>query len=147
MSKLLKAAVLAATLSCAFAGPAAAQNYPFTPGDYTEVSMIDISDGGGLQYATYLANEWRKSQEFAKSKGWITSYAVFNNVNSRPGEPDLYLTVTFPDLPNAAEDEKRDAAYRDYMKRTDAQLVAESGDRAKYRTVMGSFLLRELKFK
>ncbi len=33
------------------------------------------------------------------------------------------------------------------MKRTDTQLSAESGDRAKYRTVMGSFLLRELKFR
>jgi len=147
MSNMLKAAVLAASLSCAMQIPAAAQNYPFTPGDYTEVSMIDIADGGGLQYATYLANEWRKSQEFAKSKGWITGYAVYDNVNSRAGEPDLYLTVTFPNMPDAAEDEKRDAAYRDFMKRTDAQLVAESGDRAKFRTVMGSFLLREMKFK
>jgi hypothetical protein len=33
------------------------------------------------------------------------------------------------------------------MKQTDAQMEAASGDRAKYRTVMGSFLLRQLKFK
>lgn len=147
MSNMLKAAALAATLSCAISVPAVAQNYPFTPGNYTEVAMIDVADGGGMQYATYLATEWRKAQEFAKSKGWIVSYAVFNNINSRPGEPDLYLSVTFPSLPDAAEDEKRDQAYRDFMKRTDAQMIAESGDRAKYRTVMGSFLLRELKFK
>jgi opacity protein-like surface antigen len=147
MTRIVKAAVLAAALSCSVAAPGWAQNYPFAPGNYTEVSMIDIADGGGMQYANYLAGEWRKAQEFAKSKGWITSYAVFNNVNSRPGEPDLYLSVTFPSFPNAAEDEKRDQAYRDFMKRTDTQMVAESGDRAKYRTVMGSFLLRELKFK
>lgn len=148
MSRKLKAAIYAATLSCAaVALPALAQDNPMKPGNYSEVAMIDVADGAGLQYANYLANEWRKSQEFAKSKGWIVSYAVFNNVNSRPGEPDLYLSVTFPSFPDAAEDEKRDQAYRDFMKRTDTQLSAESGDRAKYRTVMGSFLLRELKFR
>lgn len=147
MYKLLKSAALAAAFSCAMPTPAAAQNYPLAPGNYTEVSMIDVADGGNMQYATYLANEWRKAQEFAKSKGWITSYAVYANVHSRPGEPDLYLSVTFPSLPDASEDEKRDQAYRDFMKRTDAQLNAESGDRAKFRTIMGSFLLREMKFK
>lgn len=147
MKKMIKAALLAASLSFASATPAMAQNYPFSPGDYTEVSMISVSDGGGLQYANFLADNWRKSQEFAKSKGWISSYAVYTNYNSRPGEPDLYLTVTFPNFADAAEEERRNQAYRDYMKKNDTQMVAESGDRSKYRTVMGSFLLRELKFK
>lgn len=147
MRRMLETAILAGLSSCALVTGASAQNYPFTPGDYTEVSMIDVADGGGMQYATFLADQWRKSQEFAKAQGWITGYAVYNNFNSRPGEPDLYLTVTFSNLPDGAEDERRNQAYRDYMKRTDAQLSAESGDRAKYRTVMGSFLLRELKFK
>ncbi len=147
MSYVFRAALSAAAMSCAISAPAAAQNHPFTPGNYVEVAMIDVADGGGLQYATFLADQWRKSQEFAKSQGWIVSYAVFSNYNSRPGEPDLYLSVTFPNMPDGAEDERRNQAYRDYMKRTDAQLSAESGDRAKYRTVMGSFLLREMKFK
>jgi len=147
MPKTWKAAILAGLSSCAIATGASAQNYPFTAGDYTEVSMIDVADGGGMQYATFLADQWRKSQEFAKSQGWITGYAVYSNYNSRPGEPDLYLSVTFASMPDGAEDERRNQAYRDYMKRTDTQLSAESGDRAKYRTVMGSFLLRELKFK
>ena len=147
MSNLLKAVALAAALAFAIPTPAAAQNYPFSPGNYTEVSMIDIADGGGLQYANYLATEWRKAQEFAKAQGWIISYAVYGNYNSRPGEPDLYLSVTFANFADAAEDERRNAAYREHMKRNDAQMEAESGDRAKYRTVMGSFLLREFKFK
>lgn len=147
MTRALNAAICAATLSFAVATPGLAQDNPLKPGNYSEVAMIDVADGAGLQYASYLANEWRKAQEFAKSKGWIVSYAVFNNVNSRPGEPDLYLSVTFPSFPDAAEDEKRDQAYREFMKRTDTQLAAESGDRAKYRTVLGSFLLRELKFR
>ena len=142
-----KAAVLAALLSCTATAPVAAQDFPLVSGDFTEVSMIKIADGGEMEYANYLADKWRKSQEFAKSKGWITGYAVYSNYNSRPGEADLLLTVSFSSLPDAAEEEKRDAAYRAYMQRSDAQLVAESGDRAKYRTILGSYLIRELKFK
>lgn len=38
-------------------------------------------------------------------------------------------------------------AYRAYMQRTVAQLESESGERAKYRKLSGSMLLRELRFK
>lgn len=147
MKKLKFAALFVAPLAIALSTPAAAQNYPFTPGDYEEVSMIDISDGGGLDYANFLATTWKKNQEFAKSKGWITGYQVLANVNNRPGEPDLYLVISFGSMPDAAEDERRTQAYREFMKQSDAQMDAASGDRAKYRTVMGSFLLRQLKFK
>lgn len=147
MKKLMFAAVLAAPLVITLSAPAAAQNSPFTPGDYEEVGMIDVTDGGGLEYANFLATTWKKNQEYAKSKGWITGYQVLANVNPRPGEPDLYLVTSFSSLPDAAEDEKRNAAYREFMKQSDAQMEAASGDRTKYRTVMGSFLLRQLKFK
>lgn len=147
MRMYIRAALLAATLSFACVTPAAAQNYPFVVGNYTEVSMIHIEDGAGLQYATFLKDSWRKNMEFAKSKGWVTSYAVYSNENKRPGEPDLYLSVTFPTFADAAEDERRADAYRDFMKMDDKAADDASGNRAKYRTVMGSFLLRELKFK
>jgi hypothetical protein len=147
MRKLMFAAMLATPLAVALSTPAAAQNYPFTPGDYEEVAMIEVSDGGGLAYANFLATTWKKNQEFAKSKGWITGYQVLSNVNNRPGEPDLYLVVSFSSMPDAAEDERRTQAYRDFMKQSDADADAASGDRAKYRTVLGSFLLRQMKFK
>ena len=147
MKKMMLAAMLAAPLAIGFTATAAAQNYPMTSGDYEEVAMIDISDGGGFEYANYLATQWKKNQEFAKSKGWITGYQVLANVHPRPGEPDLYLVTSFSSMPDANEDEKRNAAYREYMKQNDAQMDAASGDRAKFRTVMGSFMLRQLNFK
>ena len=147
MHKTMLTAMLAAPLAIALSTPAAAQNYPMTSGDYEEVGMIDVSDGGGLEYANYLATTWKKNQKFAKSKGWITGYQVLANVNPRPGEPDLYLVTSFSSMPDANEEEKRNTAYRDFMKQSDAQLEAASGDRAKYRTLLGSFLLRQLNFK
>lgn len=147
MKKLLFAAIVAAPFVVAVSSPAMAQNYPFMPGDYEEVAMIEVSDGAGLEYANYLATTWRKNQEFAKSKGWITGYQVLSNVNNRPGEPDLYLVTSFSSMPDGAEDERRNQAYRDFMKQSDAEMAAASGDRAKYRKVLGSFLLRQMKFK
>jgi hypothetical protein len=147
MKKRMFTAMLAAPLALALASPAIAQNSPMTPGDYEEVGMIEVSDGGGLEYANYLATTWKKNQEFAKSKGWITGYQVLANVNPRPGEPDLYLVTSFSSMPDANEEEKRNAASRDFMKQSDAQMEAASGDRAKYRTLLGSFLLRQLNFK
>ena len=145
MRNFVFAALLAAPI--AFSTPASAQNSPFTPGDYEEVAMIDVADGGALDYGNYLATTWKKNQEYAKSKGWITGYSVLSNVHNRPGEPDLYLVISFTSLPDAIEDEKRNTAYRAFMNQSDAQAEAASGDRTKFRTVMGSFLLRQMKFK
>lgn len=59
--------------------PAMAQGWPMVPGDYWDVSAIEVADGSGLAYATFLADRWRKNQEFAKSQGWIKSYHVLSN--------------------------------------------------------------------
>ena len=56
----------------------------------------------------------------------------------------MYLSVTFAKLADAAEQEKREKAYLDFMKRSQAQLESESGNRAKFRTVMGTMLLQEV---
>ena len=139
--------VAGAAALIAFAVPATAQNNPSEPGDYTQMGMIDVADGGDIAYLTFLAGQWRSQQEFAKSKGWIKDYKVYANVNAREGEPDLYLVTTYANLPDAAEIKRREAAYRDFFKRDDTKLDAESADRTKIRTQMGSMLLQEVKFK
>ncbi|MEP7349793.1 MAG: hypothetical protein ABI668_07555 [Sphingorhabdus sp.] len=147
MRKLLFAALVAAPIAIALSSPAAAQNYPLDYGDFSDVTGIDILDGGGVEYANYLATEWRKNQEFAKSKGWISDYKVYSNLYPREGEPDLYLMVTYTSMPDAAESMRRDEAYREFTKKNDTQMSAESGNRGKFRKIMSTSLLGELKFK
>jgi hypothetical protein len=147
MNAFRKAAVLAASLSLAFAAPALAQSDPLVGGEYLDVSAISIDDGHYLDYANHLAGMWRANQEYAKSQGWISGYEVLANVNKRAGEPDLILVVRFKDIPDAAEGERRGKMYRDHVKLTDAQMEAASGDRAKYRKVMGSQLWQVLNFR
>ena len=126
---------------------AVAQEWPFVPGDYWEVTGIDIKDGGGLKYSNWLASEWRENLEFSKSKGWIKGYKVFSNVYARSNEPDIYLITITDSVVSGAESEKRQAEYVAWRKKTIEQMQSESGNRAEYRTVMSDSLLQELKFR
>lgn len=126
---------------------ASADEWPLVAGSYWEVTGIHIKDGGGLKYATWLASEWRKNLEFSKSKGWIKDYKIFSNEFARADEPDLYLVRITESVVSGAEGEKRQAEYREWQKKTIAQLDAENGNRAEYREVMGSSLLQEMTFR
>jgi len=143
----LAAGAVALGLVTGLSATAQAQNFPIVPGEYVEMSSITIDDGHNLDYATFLAGQWKAQEEFAKSQGWITGYEILANVDKRAGEPDLYLVQRMKSLPDAAEIAHRDEVSRAHVKLTDAQMEASSGDRAKYRHVIGSQLLQVLTSK
>lgn len=148
---MLKNLMLAAavTIAAPMALPAAAlaQESPLVAGDYAEVGGIFVKDGASLKYAMHLAGEWKRNQDFAKSQGWITDYKIYINENPRDGEPNVYLMTTFASLPDAAEGERRQKVYDAWAKDTAVQREAESGNRAEYRTIKSSMLLREYKVR
>jgi hypothetical protein len=146
MRKAILGAV-AAALTMTFGAPAAAQESSFEPGVYWDVGMIDIEDGKGEAYADWLASEWKRNQEFAKSKRWIRDYFVLANQYPREGEPDLYLVTVTDRLPDAAEDRKRQRDYEAWAKKNVRQLDVEQGARGSMRKVLGAMLLREMKLK
>ena len=80
---------------------------PWKAGNYWNVSGIHVKDGGGLKYAQYLATEWVRNQEYAKSQGWISDFMVLSNTHPREGEPNLYLITISASLPSSA---RRDSA-------------------------------------
>ena len=145
--KLIKNLMLATAVMVAspvmLTTAAAAQEFPLKGGEYSDMTGITVKDGGAMAYAEYLATTWAANQEFAKSQGWITDYRIFSNVDARDGEPDLYLMITYPSVPDAAENERRAKAYRAWAKKTDAQLRQEAGNRAEFRTERGSMMLQE----
>ena len=134
-------------LSVMLVGRAAAFEWPVVSGDYWDVTGIYIKDGGNLKYLTYLAGEWRKLQEFSKSKGWIKNYMILSNVSPRTGEPSIYLISTQENLPSGAESEKRTKEFEAWSKKSNEALEAEAGNRAEFREVKDEFLLQELKFR
>ncbi|MCW8107210.1 hypothetical protein OPS25_01660 [Alteromonas ponticola] len=120
---------------------------PFIGGEYWEVTGIKTADGGRLKYGKWLATEWKKNMEFAKSEGWITRYEVLANIHARHNEPDLYLAVMFKNMGTVEEDEQRRKKYMEWVKKGLDSMEKESGDRAEYRTVMSTVLLQEMKFR
>lgn len=120
---------------------------PFIGGDYWEVTGIKIMDGAGLKYARHLAGEWRESNEFAKSQGWIKDFMVISNVHPRSDEPDIYLITVFENMATVEENEERRKKYLDWAKKGMDKMLEESGNRAEYRTVMSTSLLQHLKFR
>ena len=143
MRRLIGVLALGA-VSMSTATLASAEEWPLVPGNYWEVTGIDIKDGGGLKYAQFLAGEWKNNLEFSKSQGWISDYKIFSNVYARANEPDLYLVTITESIVSGAEGEKRQQAYLAWRKKTLEQMQSESGNRAEYREVMSDSLLQEL---
>ena len=115
MNSSMKSSILALALGAASmiaAGSASAQEWPLVPGNYWEVTGVDVKDGGGLKYAQFLAGEWKNNLEFSKSQGWIKDYMIFANVYARPNEPDLYLVTITESIVSGAESEKRQQEYK-----------------------------------
>ncbi len=128
-------------------GSVLAEEWPMVGGDYWEVTGIDIADGGAYKYTKWLAEEWRKDLEFAKSKGWIKDYMILSNVHARSDEPDLYLIRVRESIVSAAEGQKRQKEYMEWQSKSIEKMQSESGNRAEYRTVMSDSLLQVLKFR
>jgi hypothetical protein len=148
MKKLGFAALGAAALLCA--SPVIAQEsnpYPFDPGEYVEVTGIELFDGADLKYANWLAGEWRANEDFAVSQGWLNSYEILGNTHPRDGEPDIYLIRRFPAFVDNAEGERRRQVMMQRYRRTEQKLLDESAGRADYRKVLSTMLLRKFDWK
>ena len=145
MHKLMFAALGAAAI--AFAGPAAAQDYPLKSGNFWNVAEVTIDDGRFGDYADHLAGAYRKTQDFAKSKGWIKNSYILANINKRANEPDLYLVTITDHITTPAEDEAREKEFNAFLATSARQQDQQSGARAKFRKLGGTMLLQELIYK
>lgn len=142
MRKLVLAALGA--VSMAFASQAMAQELPVVPGDYWDVQGVKIDDGHFGQYADFLASDFRKESEYAKSKGWMKGYFVLENVNARADEPTLYLVRIYDHVPSPAEQIQREKEMNAYLGTSSRQGMAQSGARATYRHLTSNSLLEVL---
>lgn len=140
MRKLTFGALCAASMFVAT--PAAAQELPLVSGDYWNVTGVKIEDGHFAQYADFLASDFRRENDYAKSRGWIKGYYILSNVNARKDEPDLYLVRILDHVPTPAEDLQREKEMNAYMKTTTRQAQSQSGTRASFRHLTGSELLQ-----
>jgi len=142
MKKFMLGVLGAATLLTSV--PAAAQDLPLVGGDYWDVTGVKIDDGHFADYADFLVTRAKKSNDYAKSKGWIKAYYILANNNPRKDEPDLYLVTVSDRIPTPAEQIARNKEMNAYLQSDDRKEIAQSGQRATYRKITGDMLLQEL---
>ena len=147
MKKLLLAAALAAGLTMSGAVPVAAQETGYTPGTYLNVQGIFIEDGQFENYMDYIAASYRRNQDFARQRGWISGYRIFQNVNRRSDEPHLYLLIEMPRLATPQEEVERDRAMAQAMSQTTRQATEASGQRVTMRRLGSNLMLQELNLR
>jgi hypothetical protein len=126
--------------------PLQAQRSSVEPGNYVSVAYIKTLDGHAEEYMDWLKTKWQAERNWAKSKGYEIDYRILQNLNPRANEPDLDLVITFKDWPSNAEAKKRRDELVAQMKMDEHAMDSASGDRSKWRTLMGSALFQELIF-
>jgi len=68
----------------------------YKEGNVVELSFIKVKPGKFNEYMAYLAGPYKKVMEENKKAGLIVSWAIYGNRARNPQDPDLYLTVTYP---------------------------------------------------
>jgi len=128
--------------------PLSAQDRSYTEGPVMEVTAVKVMDGQFDHYMTHLQGPYKRVMEAQKEAGIILDYAVYSTQARRPDEPDLYLTVVYPNM--AAFDGLRDrseAVSRKVTGQSTTQANTAYADRGKMRQILGSNLIRQLKLK
>lgn len=147
MNRLLIAAALSAATLTLAPSTANAQASAYAPGNYWSVQGIYIEPGQFENYMDYIADRYRKNQDFAKSRGWINGYRMLVNVNKRADEPDLYLISEFARMPDAKEQLEREAIIERSLRETTRVAEQASGQRVSMRRLGSSMLMQELTLK
>ncbi|HET6263458.1 MAG TPA: hypothetical protein VFD95_01285, partial [Usitatibacter sp.] len=68
----------------------------YKEGNVVDISYIKVKPGKFNEYMAYLAGPYKKVMEENKKAGLIVSWAIYGNRARNPQDPDLYLTITYP---------------------------------------------------
>ena len=145
-SKFIQALVIGIA-TWAIAIPGMAQNTkPYKEGPVTEVSYIKIKPGRFDDYMKFLDTTYKSLLEAEKKAGLIVGYAVYGATARSPSDPDLILTVTFPNMAALDRTEEFEALAAKVVG-SEEQQNKSMIDRGAMREVLGSQIVRELVLK
>jgi hypothetical protein len=138
--------IAALSIVLGLAAAAVADEKPYKEGPVTNVSWIRVKDGKLLDYIAYLSGNYKQQMEAFKKAGLVTSYQIYQVAPRRREDPNLILTVTYPNY--AALDHNAD--YDAITTKLEGSLKAAAaayGSRESVREVLGSELIQELILK
>lgn len=136
-----------------FSWPVFADLEPFKDYDVSDAlwstTMVKVNANMGDAYLEGLQKTWAASNDVAVELGQIEEYAIFRSELPASGDFNLMLVVKFANTSDLAPNKKR---YQAFMKEWGDKRNKESSNIAQkdypaMRTIVGEYLLREVKFK
>lgn len=119
---------------------------PYKEGPVTEISYIKTKPGRFDDYMKFLDTTYKSLMEANKKAGLIIRYAVFSTQPRTPQDPDLILSVTYPNMAALDKIEEAEAIAAKVIGPDDVQNKATI-ERGPMRDVLGGQLIRELILK
>ena len=140
------AALIGAMLCVAMASASADEAKPYTEGQVTELSFVKIKPGKFEEYMKYLSTTYKTIMEANKKAGLITGYGVYSAQPRSPQEPDLILSIVYPNMAALDKTAEREAVSEKIAGNMAAQSKGAI-DREAMREILGSEIVRELVLK
>ena len=142
------AAIAVATLSMGALSPVFADDSKsYTEGPVSEVTSIRTKPGMFDAYMKWMDTTGKQLREDEKKAGLIVDYAVYATRPRSPGDPDIYVVITYKNM--AALDGLEDRVepiMRKIWSTRDAANKANV-DRESLREILGSQIIRQLNLK
>ena len=115
-------------------------------GPVTNVSYIRTKPGQFDAYMKWLDGPYKKNMEAQKKAGLVTGYTVYSTQPRTAQDPDLILTVIYPNMAALDKTDESDAVAAKVLGSNDEQDKATI-DRGSMREVLGGRLMREMILK
>ena len=138
--------IVALSLTLGLAVAAVADEIPYKEGPVTDVAWIRVKDGKLMHYIAHLNGTYKQEMEAFKKAGLVTEYRIYQVAPRHPQDPNLILTVTYPNyaaLDHHADYDSITTKIEGSLKQADASY----GARESIREVLGSELIQELILK
>jgi hypothetical protein len=119
---------------------------PYKDGPVTSLGFIRTKGGHFDDYVKFLDTQWKAEQEAGKKAGLILSYAVYSATPRSANEPDLILSITYPNMATLDKSEQFEAINDKVYGSRDAGNKGVT-NRGEWREILGSELVREVILK
>jgi hypothetical protein len=147
MKKTLFALLFGASLVMSASMVSAKEDRPYSDGPVVDVSFVRTKPGKFDEYVKWLDTVWKQTNDEAIKAGIVVSYKVFTVEPRSPSDPDLILSITYPNMATFdGINDKMDAI----MEKVEGSVTKSNQnaiDRGSLRDVLGSELIRELMLK
>jgi hypothetical protein len=145
MAMNIKLFLVAALLAMVSFVASAQDAKPYKEGPVTVVTSVHIKEGQFEHYMTYLSKTYKPLMEEAKKAGVIVDWGVYTTDGRKPGDPDMYLTVTYANMGSLdGLDEKMETLVKKVTGLNLDQADSAMAERGSMREILGSETIRQL---